>query len=214
MVQHVVVIHNTGNVRLRDVVISTTLLRGSTAQTVPALTSYICTGGNSTALPASLNVSSSMTCTANYTFEAVEDIEAGDLNFTATVQATSLAAVTALPEIQMLRVINAPSVQLTLNASACDAPSVYSKCPYRDEWVDLWAGLAAVCATACRPTLLVSRLSVRAHLAHNVLLLCACCRSPPNLHSSPDGAQYWQHPTELHVGDVSHKRHHNWMHSH
>jgi hypothetical protein len=133
MVQHVVVIHNTGNVRLRGVDISTTLSRAS----VPVLTSYICTGGDNTTLPSSLNVSITMTCTADYTFANVTDIEAGDLNFTASVQATDLGAVvTAQPEIQMLRVINAPSVQLTLNASACDSPRVYSKCPYRHGWVD------------------------------------------------------------------------------
>lgn len=212
MVQHVVVIHNTGNVRLRGVDISTTLSRAS----VPVLTPYMCTGGDNDTLPSSLNVSSSMTCIANYTFDAVTDIEAGDLNFTATVQATNLGpAVTAQPETQVLRVINAPSVQLTLNASACDAPSVYSKCPYSDGWGDLWAGLAPVCATGCRPTLLVLRLSIHAQLAHNVLLLCACCRSPPNLHARPDGAQHRQHPNQLHLGDLYHsRRQHHCVYSH
>lgn len=126
--QHVVVIRNTGNVRLRDVDITTTLYRGTIASTVSGLTAYACTGGDSATLPSSLNVSSSMTCTANYTFADVTDIEAGDLNFTATVQAADVAAgVTAVPEVQALRVVNAPSVQLTLNASACDAPNSTSE---------------------------------------------------------------------------------------
>lgn len=126
--QHVVVIHNTGNVRLRSVTIVPTLFRGDLASTVSGLTPYSCTGGWNDTLPTSLNVSSSMTCTANYTFVDVTYIEAGDLNFTAQVQATGLAPdVTALPEVQMLRVVNAPMVELTLNASACAAPSALSK---------------------------------------------------------------------------------------
>lgn len=128
LVQHVVIIHNTGNVRLRDVDITTTLYRADILSTVSGLTAYACTGGDSATLPSSLNVSSFMTCTASYTFAAVEAIEAGDLNFTATVQAADVAPdVQALPEVQTLRVVNAPSMELMLNASACDAPDSTSE---------------------------------------------------------------------------------------
>jgi uncharacterized repeat protein (TIGR01451 family) len=128
VVEHLVVVTNTGNVKLRGVAITTTLYRGETTSTVTGLTPYTCTGGSSASLPAELSVASVLRCTATYDFSTVQQIEAGDLNFTAKVLADQVLEVTASPEVQTLNVVNAPSVALTLNASTCDAPDAAGGC--------------------------------------------------------------------------------------
>lgn len=127
---HTVTITNTGNVKLRGITISTTVTQGPLATAVTSsLSLYNCTGGSDAALPTALNVSSVMVCTATYTFAAVQDIEAGNLLFASTVSATQLdpATVQAVPATQNLTVVNAPSITLQLNASACDKPSTAGK---------------------------------------------------------------------------------------
>lgn len=139
VVEHTVVVNDTGNVQLRAVEVLTTLRRGDTVVTVPALSAYTCTGGSSASLPANLSVAGVLTCTATYTFGAVTDIEAGDLNFTTQVQAAEVTAVPAAPETQTLRVINAPMVELALNASTCDAPAAAGTVPsWHATLVILW----------------------------------------------------------------------------
>jgi hypothetical protein len=131
-VQHTVNITNTGNVRLRDVSISTALTRGATPVTTLGDSAYSCAGGVTAggALPNSLDVHSYMVCTAVYTLAGVADIEAGDLDFTAAVSAASVTPET-LP-VQTLLVPNKPSAVVTLDASTCNAPNAPSEplsCP-------------------------------------------------------------------------------------
>lgn len=117
----IVVIHNTGNVRLRGIEITTTPNRTSTAGA--ALSSFVCTGGSSSSLPASLNVSSSMTCTATYSFGEVTDVEAGDISFATSVSAApSGQPVTASASTVVVAVMNLPGVDLVLDTTTCDAP--------------------------------------------------------------------------------------------
>lgn len=123
---HTVTISNTGNSRLRGVDIATTPSRASTAGS--ALSAYTCTGGGAASLPTTLEVASTMTCTATYTFEDVTDIEAGDISFSSTVSATDMTpAVAATPNSVPLTVVSQPSVQLVLNATTCDAPDTAGK---------------------------------------------------------------------------------------
>lgn len=120
-VSHTVTIANTGNAKLRTVSISTTLSTQRTPQP-GALSAYSCilTPGVTTHnLPTELPKGGTLACTATYTFISVEQIEAGDLTFTATVSA---ALVT--PDISLTNTVAVPSVpkfSMTLDAQACAA---------------------------------------------------------------------------------------------
>lgn len=121
-VVHTLVITNTGNVRLRDVAITTTL---TTSQGAQALSSYTCTatGGTATSLTPSardLLHSGVLTCTATYTFDTVATIEAGSLSFDTTVAAAGVSPDVTVPT-QTVVVVNSPRLLLTLDSAACSA---------------------------------------------------------------------------------------------
>jgi len=148
VVLHNVMIHNTGNVNLRDVIISTVLSRGA-----QGLSSYNCTrAGANITLPNTLPVASSLNCTASYTFATVQDIEAGDLSFASTVTTADVAnPFVAVPANETVTVLSQPRVQLDLNSTACDAPSTAGK-------------EAGLCHTATLSSLLSPQLCL--HLPH------------------------------------------------
>lgn len=121
---HNVVIHNTGNVKLRAVTILTVLSRGA-----QGLSSYTCSlAGANITLPNTLPVASSLNCTASYTFATVQDIEAGDLSFASTVTTADVDnPFVAVPANETISVLSQPRVQLDLNSTACDVPSEAGK---------------------------------------------------------------------------------------
>jgi hypothetical protein len=211
VVEYTVVVNNTGNVKLRSVNVVTTLRRADTVVTAPALSAYTCTGGSSPSLPADLSVAGVLTCTATYTFSAVTDIEAGDLNFTTQVQATEFTPVPAAPETLSLRVINAPMVALALNASTCDAPAaagrvpghqqLYASAAFIEQQLHVGCGLCGpAMGTVCFSTVLIEQ----------VTFCCAACRpcasQHHDLHRRPACQKPRQCAHQLHWGVLSHWR--------
>lgn len=117
-VTQTVLIHNTGNVRLRDVNITTMLSTAQGAQAA-ALTAYSCHldgGGSALSIPAAVPRGSSLSCLATYSFSNVEHIEAGDLRF------DTLVAAADVPPILSNMTVAVPSVpkfNMSLDAQAC-----------------------------------------------------------------------------------------------
>jgi hypothetical protein len=118
-----VVIHNTGNTRLRAVKITTTLTT-QPASTPTAPTSYSCVVDGSgdpvtvtTATGADLDSGSNWTCTAVYTWDTVEAIEAGDLTIDSTVGATAYTPSITLSDTVL--VPSHPHFELTLDEAIC-----------------------------------------------------------------------------------------------
>lgn len=116
-------INNTGNVRLRNVVI-TPQLQTEAGTTVSAdLGPFSCVYGSTTTtftLPANLAVATTMTCTAAYTFDLTA-IEAGDLKVDAAVSADLLDAAVTVPVITV-DVVVAPAVSASISKAGCTMP--------------------------------------------------------------------------------------------
>jgi len=117
-VTQTVLIHNTGNVRLRDVNITTILSTAQGAQAA-ALTAYSChldEGASALSVPAAVPRGSSLSCVPTYSFSTVEHIEAGDLRFD-----TLVSAADAPPILSNMTVAvpSLPKFNVSLDAQAC-----------------------------------------------------------------------------------------------
>lgn len=96
-VSHTVVIHNTGNAKLRIVTVTTVVLTAPSSP-VTGLTAYSCKLDAATAGVAltseglEIPKGSTLACTAAYAFNSISLIEAGNLTFAATVDAADYSS--------------------------------------------------------------------------------------------------------------------------
>lgn len=125
---HTVVITNTGNSQLRGVTITTTLSTQRAPQP-SALGAYSCTSADINSGVAftldspsitTLPHAASMTCTATYTFDTVDKIEAGDLTFATSATATSYGTPVAGAS-RTVTVPSLPAFDVVLNGGAACA---------------------------------------------------------------------------------------------
>jgi hypothetical protein len=135
-VQHTVVVTNTGNVQLRDIMVTTTLTTNNGANTVSGPTSYSCNlvGGPTTTLlsPGTLVPQGGvLTCTATYTFTAISTIEAGNLRLDTSVAA---ASVTAQTDQKTVTVHQLPQLVVSADSTDCVDPNPNDESEYRVAW--------------------------------------------------------------------------------
>jgi len=121
-VTQTVLIHNTGNVQLRDVNLTTTLstATGAQAAALPAYSCQLDGGPSALTLPAALPQGSNLTCVTTYHFSNVQQIEAGDLHFDTMASAAALSEFIILPT-KVVAVPGLPKFNMTLDAQACEA---------------------------------------------------------------------------------------------
>lgn len=122
-VDHTVTITNTGNVQLRQVMVSATLTASGQAA-AGALSAYSCSVNGDT--PASLTnpgvtipkvAPGTLVCTATYTFDTVTKIEAGDLAIATT--ATAASATTKTGTSRTVTVHQLPHLDVSADNTAC-----------------------------------------------------------------------------------------------
>jgi hypothetical protein len=124
-VTHTVVIHNTGNAKLRAVTVTTTVSPAA-PNGITGLTAYSCkldaatTGVEMT--PAGLDIpkGSTLVCAATYAFSSISLIEAGDLTFATTADAADFTGSVVLDSM-VLAVPRVPHFSLTVNEQACSS---------------------------------------------------------------------------------------------
>jgi hypothetical protein len=125
-VQHTVVVTNTGNVQLRNVMITTTLTTNNGGNTVnTGLSSYSCSlvGGTPATLANTGELvpkSGVLTCLATYTFATVSTIEAGNLRFDTQVTATSATTQNGQNTVTVHQL---PKLVLSSSSAGCADPS-------------------------------------------------------------------------------------------
>jgi hypothetical protein len=124
-VTHTVVVSNTGNVQLRNVMVITTLTTNNGANTVSGLSSYSCSlaGGSATTLvsPGTLVPQGGvLTCAATYMFTGISTIEAGNLRLDTSVAA---ASVTAQTDQTTVTVHQLPQLDVSSSSTGCVDPN-------------------------------------------------------------------------------------------
>lgn len=122
---HTVVVTNTGNAQLRDVMVNTTLTTNNSANAVGGLT-YSCSldgGGSATLASPGVNITKPavLTCTAMYTFTGISTIEAGDLRF--DTQVTAAGGATPQNDQKTVTVHQLPKLVVTSSSTNCGEPS-------------------------------------------------------------------------------------------
>lgn len=119
---------NTGNVQLRNLLITSTLTTDSGATTVTGLTSYSCRINSAGAvtlaspgviLPKGAATPDKVVCTASYTFATIDTIEAGQLAIATQVTAADMSTQTG--PSRTVSVPNHPQVLVTLPDATCAA---------------------------------------------------------------------------------------------
>lgn len=126
LVTHTVVIHNTGNAKLRGVSLSTVLTDPQSAS-VTGLSAYSClldNAGSGLTLPQDLAAGHALHCTASYAFSSAAQIEAGDLTFTPTVSATSTPTSVQQAAPLVVAVPSLPHIDVHLADATCAAPAL------------------------------------------------------------------------------------------
>lgn len=137
IVTHTVVVSNTGNVQLRNVMITTALTTNNGANAVsPGLTSYNCSRDGSAATtllsPGTLVPQGGvLTCTATYTFTAISTIEAGNMRLDTSVAA---ASVTAQTDQKTVTVHQLPQLVVSADSTNCVDPNPNDESEYRVAW--------------------------------------------------------------------------------
>lgn len=142
-VTQTVLIHNTGNVQLRDVNLSTTVstATGAQAAALPAYSCQLAGGGSTLTLPAAVPQGSSLSCVATYSFSNVQQIEAGDVRFDTIASAAALSEY-IIPPIKVVAVPGLPKFNMTLDAQACEAalpsPNFAGGCRANKQHIDVF----------------------------------------------------------------------------
>lgn len=125
LVIHTVVVNNTGNAKIREVMVTTALTTNNSANTVSGLATYSCRlDAGAPADLASPGVDlpqpGVLTCTATYTFTGISTIEAGDLRF--DTQVTAAGGATTQTGQKTVTVHQLPKLVVSSSSTSCADP--------------------------------------------------------------------------------------------
>lgn len=166
------VLQNTGNAKLRGLVIPTALV-DEALNSVTGLTVYSCkldNTGSGLTLPQDLAAGHALHCTATYTFSDASKIEAGNLTFTPDVSATAtVAGNIQQADALMVTVPSLPVIDVHLADATCGAATFSTSAPT----IGMMAGLLG--PAALLPSLQVPRLPHWRACYACICIVCDAC---------------------------------------
>lgn len=117
-----ITIKNTGNVKLRDLVVAVPVLSSNTTAGVITCTQPLSDGTPTAWNLNNLAAAQTLTCTGSYSFKQM-DIESGSINLTTTVTAANMAAAIEINQpVPLITIPNLPSLNISLDTNPCSIP--------------------------------------------------------------------------------------------